>query len=269
MRPARTGRPSTPSRTRTENLRLKRTLLFTIELRELGCGATSRTRTDRAYETQGVTRHPHWRCCAALSCAGRDRTYGASVQSRGGLPTDPRASSCSTRVRTWNRRRNRAPLCRLSHRASVGPRGVEPRPAGLQPAAPPATLRSLIVLGCCVWSARRDSNPRSTVCQTAALPLRHEPFCCVDQGGFEPPTSSSSARRPHRTGLLVVVVRRAGGTRTHDSLVPNQVGWPLPYYSLSNCVAAYPPPESNRDVRRHGGLSSARIPVFARRAWNE
>ena len=126
-------------------------------------------------------------------------------------PAHRRASRCSTRVRTWNLRRNRAPLCRLSHRASMGPRGVEPRPTGLQPAAPPATLRSHCLL--------------------------------VGPVGLEPTVPCSQSRWDGRFPTTRWCCR-----------------W-------RRSVVAYPPPESNRDVRGHGGLSSARIPDFARRAW--
>ena len=123
-----------------------------------------------------------------------------------------------------------------------------------------------------MWSARRDANPRSTVCKTAALPLRHEPFfhwCCVDQGGFEPPASSSSARRPHRTGLLIVVLRRAGGTRTHGSLVPNQVGWPLPYNPSCLAVLLSTRPRSRTGTPRRTRRSELRTSTCFRQAGLE
>ncbi len=110
--------------------------------------------------------------------------------------------------------------------------------------------------GC--WSAWRDSNPRSTVCKTAALPLRHRPV--VDQGGFEPPTSSLSARRPHRTGLLVDRVGQAG---LEPAIPCSQSRWDG-RFPTTRCVPA--PGLEPGCPEGHGVLSAARIPDSARRA---
>jgi hypothetical protein len=162
----------------------------------------------RAYETHGATRHPHRAARVGIEpTSPRVRAEVASQQTT--AHRSPWATSCPTRTRTWDRRLNKALLCRLSYRAScscVGAGGAarnrtSPCRASTGRAASNASAPR---------SAWRDSNPRSTVCKTAALPLRHRPW--VDQGGFEPPTSSLSGA---------------------DSLLPKQVGWPLPYNPFS------------------------------------
>lgn len=67
----------------------------------------------RAYETHGVSRHPHW-------LRIEDSNLGLPVQSRTSVPLDQSAlSCCPARDRTWDCSVNNRPLYRLSYRASA------------------------------------------------------------------------------------------------------------------------------------------------------
>lgn len=113
-----------------------------------------------------------------------------------------------TRTRTWSRRGNSAPLCRLSYRGTlVAAAGFEPAvtafrrrdvghatprcdlvgPAGHAPAASRVWGgRSAVELRACGWCARWDSHPlsrRAAVLQTArALSRQLTHSCCRGRG---------------------------------------------------------------------------------------
>lgn len=96
----------------------------------------------RAYETHGVSRHPH--------------------------------RSCPTRARTWDFPVNNRTLCHLSYRASAprasGTVRIELTLVGFQPAAPPACLGPK--------SGWRDSNPRSPAPKAGGLAAGLHPVTC-------------------------------------------------------------------------------------------
>lgn len=215
----------------------------------------------RAYETHGVSRHPHQ--AARVGIEPTEAWVRATLAcQQTAAHRSPGRRSCPTRTRTWDLRLNRAPLCRLSYRASCSRSGASgaarDRTSPCRASTGRAACNASAPMSTC-WSAWRDSNPRSTVCKTAALPLRHRPV--VDQGGFEPPTSSLSARCPHRTGLLVDRVGQAG---LEPAIPCSQSRWDG-RFPTTRCVPA-PGLEPGRP-EGHGVLSAARLPDSARRAY--
>lgn len=195
----------------------------------------------RAYETHGVSRHPHQ--AARVGIEPTEAWVRATLAcQQTAAHRSPERPSCPTRTRTWDPRLNRAPLCRLSYRASCSSSGdsgaardrTSPcrastgraacnasapcrhvgRPGGTRTPAPRFVRPPRCRCATGRWSTREDLNLR---------PPRYQRGAHTGPGSW----SIESGRRDSNPRFPAP---KAGGMAA--SLQP----------------VAYPPPDSNRDA---------------------
>lgn len=108
------------------------------------------------------------------------------------------------------------------------------------------------------WDPRLN---KALLCQ-----LSYRASCsCLGAGGAArnrtSPCRASTGRAACNASAPCQRFGRPGGTRTRDSVLPKQVGWPLPYNPLRTR-----PRTRTGMPEGHGVLSAARLPDSARRA---